>query len=377
MTRPRVLVARLDNLGDVLLAGPAVRALAAGAAVDFLAGPHGAAAARLLPGVDEVRVFACPWIGADAPPVAAAALDELTAWVRARRYAAAALLTSSHQSPLPLALVLRLAGVPRLAAVSHDYAGSLLDIRIKGDPDVHEVRRALDVAEALGFALPPGDDGALRVALPPAPAAVGATALGAATGSAALGAATRTAAPRAALGAVVVHPGASVPARTWSPERWAELVAALVRAGRRVVVTGAAAEAGLTAAVAGAGAVDLGGRLDLAGLARTLRAASVVVTGNTGPMHLAAAVGTPVAALFAPTVDPRRWRPWAVPHVLLGQLDIGCRDCRSRVCPVPDQPCLSSVRVEHVLAAVAALADGEATEREAGAGELAAAGVER
>jgi hypothetical protein len=69
---------------------------------------------------------------------------------------------SFHQSPLPTALVLRLAGVPRVAATSVDYPGSLLDVRHRIDDDVHEVERALDLAAAAGFPLPPGDDGALR-----------------------------------------------------------------------------------------------------------------------------------------------------------------------------------------------------------------------
>src|SRR5829696_6883235 len=111
---PRVLVTRLDNLGDVLLTGPAVRVLARDANVTFLAGPKGEAAARLLPGVDEVLTFPCPWIDAEAPPVDAKSLSELVATVASRRFDAAAILGSSHQSPLPTALALRLAGVPEI-----------------------------------------------------------------------------------------------------------------------------------------------------------------------------------------------------------------------------------------------------------------------
>jgi ADP-heptose:LPS heptosyltransferase len=122
-----------------------------------------------------------------------------------------------------------------------------------------------------------------------------------------------------------------------------------------VVVTGGPDERELTAAVAAPGGRDAGGATSLDGLARLLGSASVLVTGNTGPMHLAAAVGTPVAALFAPTVQPERWRPWMVEHRLLGWLDIGCRGCRSRRCPLPGQPCLGTVHVDEVRAAVAQL----------------------
>jgi ADP-heptose:LPS heptosyltransferase len=156
----------------------------------------------------------------------------------------------------------------------------------------------------------------------------------------------------------VVHPGASVPARAWAPERNAELVRALVAAGRRVVVTGAPGERRLTAVVAGPSCdavTDLGGRTSLAELADVLTSACCVVVGNTGPAHLAAAVGTPVVSLFAPTVPAVRWRPWQVAHELL-YADVPCAGCRARVCPIEGHPCLGAVAVEDVLRAVDRLA---------------------
>jgi ADP-heptose:LPS heptosyltransferase len=75
------------------------------------------------------------------------------------------------------------------------------------------------------------------------------------------------------------------------------------------------------------------------------------VVGNTGPAHLAAAVGTPVVSLYAPTVPAVRWRPWGVPHVLLYDA-VPCAGCRARDCPIPSHPCLSGVRVDDVLAAL-------------------------
>lgn len=83
-----------------------------------------------------------------------------------------------------------------------------------------------------------------------------------------------------------------------------------------------------------------------------LAGARAVVTGNTGPAHLAAAVGTPVVSLFAPVVPAERWRPYGVPHVLLGDQNAPCADSRARICPVPGHPCLESVTAEDVLAAV-------------------------
>jgi len=101
--------------------------------------------------------------------------------------------------------------------------------------------------------------------------------------------------------------------------------------------------------------LDLGGKTDLAGLAEVIAGADAIVVGNTGPAHLAAAVGTPVVSLFAPTVPAVRWRPWRVPHVLLYR-DVPCAGCRARVCPVEGHPCLGGVTVEEVLAALSSLA---------------------
>ncbi|HEV2818943.1 MAG TPA: glycosyltransferase family 9 protein, partial [Solirubrobacteraceae bacterium] len=89
--------------------------------------------------------------------------------------------------------------------------------------------------------------------------------------------------------------------------------------------------------------------------AGVLAGADVVVVGNTGPAHLAAAVGTPVVSLFAPTVPAVRWRPWGVAHELL-HVDVPCAGCRARKCPVPGHPCLGGVEIEEVVAAVGRLA---------------------
>jgi ADP-heptose:LPS heptosyltransferase len=342
-----VLVARQDSMGDVLLAGPAVRAVAAGAGrVTLLCGPRGRAAAELLPGVDQVVVAHAAWIDASPQRVTRAAVEELVDCLVDLEIDQALVLTSFHQSPLPLALVLRMAGVPTIAAVSVDYPGSLLDVRHRVDEDIHEVERGLSLAATLGYRLPEGDDGRLRVRLGRAADA-----------------------PDLEGPYVVVHPGASAPARAWAPERHAELVDALAGAGRRVVVTGETSERPLTSLVAGdkrAGVVDLGGRVDLAGLAQVLAGAEVVVVGNTGPAHLAAAVGTPVVSLFSPVVPAVRWRPWGVAQVLLGDQEAGCAGSRARVCPVAGHPCLDGVAVAEVVAAVDRLAPTRTVQRVAG-----------
>uniref|UniRef100_UPI00313C8013 glycosyltransferase family 9 protein n=1 Tax=Nocardia otitidiscaviarum TaxID=1823 RepID=UPI00313C8013 len=323
-----VLVARLDSAGDVLVTGPAVRAVAARAdTVTFLAGPRGRAAAGLLPGVHRVLEFQAGWVDFDAPPVRAETVYELIDRLRAVRPDEALVFTSYHQSPLPLALVLRMAGIPRVAAISTDYPGSLLDVRHRVDDDVPEPIRALSLAEAAGY---PADGVRLRVRadLPDVSETTGGP------------------------GYVVVHPGAAVPARRMSARRSRALVAALAGAGYRVVVTGGPDERPLTATVAGEGALDLGGATDLPRLAAVLRDARAVVAPNTGAAHLAAAVGTPVVSLFAPVVPARRWAPFGVPSIVLGDQDAPCAGTRARDCPVPGHPCLDGITDTAVVGAV-------------------------
>jgi ADP-heptose:LPS heptosyltransferase len=326
----RTLAVRLDSLGDVLVTGPALRALGAGSEhVTLLCGPRGRAAAELLPGVDELMCWRAPWIDPDPDPVDRADVERLQRQVAERHFDRAVVFTSFHQSALPTALLLRLAGVPWIGAISADYAGSLLDVRHRFDDDVPEPERALSLARACGFELPPGDDGRLAV---------------------------RTPGPeRSSMPYVVLHPGTSVPARAWPAERFREACHLLTSRGVTVVVTGGPDEQALTAFVAGERGIDRGGCTDLAELATLLAGAQVVVVGNTGPAHLAAAVGVPVVSLFAPTVPAERWAPYTPRLVVLGDQRAPCRGTRSTTCPVPGHPCLSSVTPEEVVAAAADL----------------------
>jgi len=331
-----VLVVRLDSMGDVLMAGPAVRAVAAreDTEVWFLAGPRGRSAARLLPGIDELRVVGIPWITAVDRPVDAQLVADVNAIVAECRPDEAILLTAAHQSPLPMALLLRLAGVPRILGASVEASAGLLDGRwIPGETfpeDIPEPERNLAIVGLAGYALPDGDDGRLHVTLPERRPAV------------------LDALPEDYL---VVHPGAQYPAREYPADHFVEVVRLLTGAGHAVAVTGGDHETDLTARVAGANGVDLGGRLDLGGTALALAGASVVVVGNTGPAHLAAAVGRPIVSLFSAVVPPVRWAPYGVPVELLGDRTAACRGSRATLCPVPGHPCLTSVTPNEVVAA--------------------------
>jgi heptosyltransferase-1 len=151
---------------------------------------------------------------------------------------------------------------------------------------------------------------------------------------------------------VVLHAGARWASKRWPVGHWATLAAALQRQGLRVALTGSGADRELTQAIAaevGGGTLDLAGRTGLGELAWVLRHARAMVTVDTGPMHLAAALGTPVVALFGPTA-PWRTGPFGAGHEIL-RLDLPCSPCFRRRCAEPH--CLTELSPEEVLAGVA------------------------
>ena len=268
------------------------------------------------------------WIDAEPHPVDAREKLAFIDQIRRREFDEAIVFTSFHQSPLPLALLLRMAGVPRIGAISVDYPGSLLDVRHNVDDDIHEVERALSLVRVMGYELPDSDDARLMMR----------------------GLPEHTDLPFPQY--VVVHPGATVSARAWFPERNSHLVEELCNEGVNVIVTGASDETALTEYVAGGRALDLGGKTTFNEFAAIVRDARAIICGNTAAAHVASAVGTPVVSIFSPTIPAVRFRPWMVPYALLGDQNIACAGCRAKACPIPGQPCLDVVHVEDVLNAV-------------------------
>jgi ADP-heptose:LPS heptosyltransferase len=321
-----LLCVRLDSLGDVLMTTPAVRALREtfGCRLTLLTSPAGAALDGLLPEADEVLVWRAPWMKGTPAGDDLAFLDKL------RGFDAAAIFTVYSQSALPAAYLCRLAGIPRRLAHSRENPYHLLTDWVP-DPEPgstvrHEVRRQLDLVAAVGGRT---HDERLSFRVPSL-------------------ARERVAALELPSPLVVVHPGASAASRRYPPESYAR---ALELLGCEVVFTGDAAERDLVEgvrAIMGVRSRSLAGQLSLAELGALIEAADLVICNNTGPAHIAAAVGTPVVDLYALT-NPQH-TPWQVESRVLFH-DVPCRNCYKSVCPTGGHECLRGVPPERVAAA--------------------------
>lgn len=342
----KVLCVRLDALGDVLMTTPAIRALkGSGRQIVLLTSPSGAAVAGMIPEVDRTIVYRVPWMkppSEDAPPPALhAAIQEL----ERERFDAAVIFTVYSQSPLPAALMCYLAGIPlRLAHCRENPYHLLTDWVSETEPERqvrHECRRQLDLVASIGAV---GDDRmSLRV---PASAR------------------ERVRLLLDQLGVdggrwAVIHAGASASSRRYPASQFAEVCHALVRRhGWKLLLTGSREEAALVEEVRGESGISLAGLLDLEQLCALIEMAPLLITNNTGPAHIAAALGTPVVDLYALT-NPQH-EPWRVPSRVLFH-DVPCKYCYKSICPEGHNNCLRLVEPARVVEAALELASKRET----------------
>ncbi|MDQ1818111.1 glycosyltransferase family 9 protein [Massilia sp. CCM 9210] len=342
-----VLCVRLDAMGDVLMCTPAIRAVKQARpdrVLTLLSSGSGVALAPYLDDVDAVIGYAAPWIkaGGGHPPSSDSAF---IARLAERRFDAAVIFTSYSQSALPAALMCYMAGIPlRLGHCRENPYRMLSHWVLEKEPESvirHEVRRQLDLVGSIGCR---GDSNArLQFAVRAHDVEAVRHMLG-----------ERGIEPRRPW--VLMHPGASAASRRYPPARWAEVIRALARrTGCPVVLTGDAHEAELIDGIrlaCGVRTHSLAGQLDLGQLGAAIRLATVVLSNNTGPAHIAAAVGTPLATLYALT-NPQH-TPWQVESRLLFH-DVPCRFCYKSVCPEVHHDCLDKVAPEVVVEAVCSL----------------------
>lgn len=347
----RILCVRLDRLGDILMTTPAIHALRTsfpGRHITLLTSSVGAQAAPFLSDVDEVIVYDAPWHGL-APSAAPGADLAMQRTLAARQFDAAAVFTVYSQSALPAAMLCYLAGIPRrLAYCRENPYGLLTDWVCETEPHNgvrHEVERQLALVAKVGAVCA---DTRMRLAVSAE--------------------ARRTLSPTLAARGLppqgpwfVIHPGASAASRRYPTDRFGAVAAHLAGASSwPILVTGSVDEAPLVREVvqsAGESVCarlhDLSGLLSMGEFAALIERTAVLVTNNSGPVHLASALGTPVVDVYALT-NPQH-TPWQTAQRVLFR-DVECRWCYRGVCPAGHHGCLLGVPPSEVAAAALELA---------------------
>lgn len=334
---PNILVIETGLTGELLVVTPALRALRKaypGARVTVLASPGSAV---VLVGNRSVnRLLPLPKAQRSSFPH----LLGLSSWVRGQRFDAALVFHTSFRS----ALLAALAGVPIRAGLMSEGRGLLLTHKVERDRAAYEVDEHLKVLGLLGI---PADGRAMDLPLLPEEREEAARLLGGLPSGAR---------------AVALHPGASRETRRWPSERFAELGAGLRDSGIEPVYVFGPKEKELADAVdSWWGARGLPAPRSLS--PRTVRILGAlfermdaVVTNNTGPMHVAAAVGAPGVFIHGPT-PVARWQPPGEAWVPVSASDVPCRPCDSPRCDKGRLLCMDAVTVGHVRAALDGLLD--------------------
>ncbi len=321
-----VLVVRLDNIGDVVMAGPAIRTIKNAlpeARITMMASKAGSRIAPLVPHVDGVLTHRAVWQDLwGAVPQEAARDDELVEELRRGSFDAAVILTSFSQSPWPPAYACWRAGIPIRIGQSLEFGGSLLTQWVRPPAkEAHQVDRNLHLLREAGFE--PADR-SLELAVP------------ADTDAAARGL-LRGIGIDAERPFVAVAPFATCEARSYASDRFAEVIRRVTSdAHVPAVVLGGERETGqakaLLALTRGYPVHSLVGRATVAEQAAVIGRGAIMLTNDSGPMHIADAFQRPAVVLFSGTELEEQWRPRTTEAVLLRR-ETDCSPCYAFDCP--------------------------------------------
>ncbi len=339
----RILLLRLERIGDLLMVIDAIRSirsLASQAHIDLIVGSWNLALAKLIPGIDVVETLDVPWMTREGAGSTWPALVRRAREWRSRDYD----LAINFEPDIRSNLLLALSGASRRVGFNSGGGGALLTDAIAADPHAHVAVNAAALVER-GFGhKPAGEHPHVRLNIPDEARRKAAT-LVAGAGDRAL---------------VGIQPAAGRRVKEWDPVRFAEVGAELARSGRAsVMLVGSASDKPVVDAVraawpAGVPLLELPPETDLVVLAAVLERFKLLITGDTGPMHLAAAVGTPILAIFGPSL-PSRYAPLS-PRSKIVRIDIHCSPCNLMRRPpercvgvIPD--CLAGISTASVLRA--------------------------
>ena len=326
-TQPqRILLLRIERIGDLIMALPAirdVRALAPDADIDLVVGSWNAELAAALPYVTRVLTMTPRWLDRDSGGESFPALVRSAITWRHRAYDVAI----NFEPDIRTNLLLALAGARWTAGWTTGGGGALLDRGLAYDTGAHTSANLRRLVADVFSSQPPSSNLPLLV-LPDSARERVEHRLGRQTGRPMAG----------------VHVSGGRLVKQWDPARFADVAARLVKNdGARILLTGSAADRPMVdqvkAVLNADDVIDVAGDASLLELAALIERCDVFVTGDTGPMHVAAAVGTPIVAVFGPS-EPRRYAPTG-PTDRVIRIDLPCSPC-NRIRRPPD-PCVGII----------------------------------
>jgi ADP-heptose:LPS heptosyltransferase len=340
----RILLLRLERIGDLLMvleAITSVRAMAPTAEIDLVVGSWNLPLARLIPGVDAVESLDVPWMARQGRGVSWTSLvARARAW-RSKGYD----LALNFEPDIRSNLLLALSGAPRRAGFISGGGGAMLTDALSPDPHAHITENANTLVSRVFGPRRDATRTERRLNIPD---------------EARRRAIELVGTPSHGVPLVGIQPAAGRQIKEWDPARFAEVGSALARTrNAAVVLMGAESDRAVLDAVrhawpADVPLIELPVQTDLVVLAAVLERMALVITGDTGPMHLAAAMGTPIVAIFGPSL-PTRYAPLS-PRSRVVRIDIPCSPCNLMRRPpercvghVPD--CLSGITSASVLRA--------------------------
>jgi ADP-heptose:LPS heptosyltransferase len=338
----RILCFRLERIGDLLMTGHALaelRALAPGASIDLAVGSWNRDIAAAIPGIDRIETLDAGWLARDGSGHTPLGLARRVAGWRERRYD----LAINFEPDIRTNFAMAAAGARRRVGFGSGGGGALLDLALDYDPSMHTVDNARRLVHAAAGRAP--DDAVhwgLRI--PEASRAE----------------ATRLLAPFGGALKVGMHVSGGRAIKQWPEDRFREVAEHLVAdRSAAIVLTGSPGDRAqvdlVRAALPPDRVLDLSGGISLLTAAAVIEQLALFVTGDTGPMHLANAVGTPIVAVFGPS-DPRRYAPRGTRDVVV-RIDLPCSPC-NRIRRPPERcvghtpDCLAGIETAQVLAAI-------------------------
>lgn len=359
----RVLIARPDHLGDVLLTLPAATAFRAafpGIHLAFLLSTSTADVARRCPDVDETLALPFPPLGTVFPTQDWGDVARIHANALRDRFDLAVLCRPDD--PWAGTLV-KLAEIPIRIGYAVPGMERFLTHAVQLREEHHAVVQSLRLMEEAARRL--GLSAAGRRALHAAVLSRASVCFVPTQDEEALVRRILAEVPSAGARPIVFQPGSGWPLKNWTPTRWGRLgIEIRRRYGVTPLVPGGPGEDSLVQAIVDsseAACFGLAGRLSVGGLAALYRRSSLVIGIDSGPLHLAAMVGTRVVGLYGPLpVD--QWRPWSSPErYRLARVSLPCSPCDcifDPPCGISlDPPCMKGITVDAVLAASSELLD--------------------